>query len=524
MDTDIQIAWFKVDVKQNNLGFFFCETAAVNPDKTALIDFPGGKERTRTYRELDKRTDRAAALLSGLGLAPGDRLALMIGNRTEYLEIFFGAMRVGIVPVPLNTKQAAETLDYMVRDSGSVAAVVDTDAVANGIALADVLALKARITLAREANGWVQYEPALAAATGRYTAALSSDGIAFQAYTAGSTGKPKGVRLTHEGMLWSIRSAHQHWPMSPDDVGLVAVPLFHKNAMRGTIKPALYAGATSVIMPRFEPRAFLEAAAHYKATYAGGVPAIFSPLLDQTDLLGRLDLSSLKMFAIGSAVVSNELVNALERVFPSVKVKESYGLTEAGGPLRDPVPKRPVPRGSCGVAAPGCEVKLVGSDGSENVTEGELWTRNPCVTAGYHNLPDVTRAKIVDGWLRTGDIFRVDQDGFYYFMGRTDDMFSCGGENIYPKTVEDLLLTHPAVREACVVAIPHSTKGFVPAAAVIPYQQTRVTADELKDFCLQRGPAFAHPRRIMIVDEMPMSGAGKPDRNAIQKQLTAAGA
>jgi acyl-CoA synthetase (AMP-forming)/AMP-acid ligase II len=513
---------FKVDIRQDNLGFFFCETAAAKPDKTALIDLFGGKERTRTYSELDRRTDRVAALLAGLGLAPGDRLALMIGNRLEYLEIFFGAMRAGIVPVPLNTKQGAETLDYMIRDSGSVAAVVDTEAVADGIALVDALPLKAKLTFAGAPGGWTEYERALAAAPSTYTPAITSDGIAFQAYTAGSTGRPKGVRLTHAGMLWSIRTAHEHWPMSPDDVGLVAVPLFHKNAMRGTIKPALYAGATSIIMPRFEPRAFLETAARYRVTYAGGVPAIFSALLDHKDLLARLDFSSFKMFAIGSAVVSEELVNALERVFPSVKVKESYGLTEAGGPLRDPLPKRPVPRGSCGVAAPGCEVKLVGPDGAENVTEGELWTRNPCVTAGYHNLPELTRAKIIDGWLRTGDIFRVDAEGFYYFMGRVDDMFSCGGENIYPKTVEDLLLKHPAVREACVVAIPHASKGFVPAAAVIPYSQTPVTPDELKDFCLQHGPAFAHPRRVMIIDAFPMSGAGKPDRKAIQRQLAPA--
>jgi long-chain acyl-CoA synthetase len=307
--------------------------------------------------------------------------------------------------------------------------------------------------------------------------------------------------------------------MSGSEVGLVAVPLSHKNAMRGTIKPALYAGAKVVMMPQFEPRTFLEAAARFQVTFTGGVPAIFAMLLQHRDLIEELDLSKLKTFAVGSAVVPQELIESLERAFPSVKVKESYGLTEAGGPLREPVSGRKIPRGSCGTVTEGYEVKLVAANGSEGVSEGEMWTRSPTVTLGYHNLPQVTREKIVNGWLRTGDVFRVDAHGFFYFMGRVDDMFSCGGENIYPKEVENSLFAHPAVRDACVVPIPHAVKGLVPAAAVALHPRSRVTTDELKAFCLERGPAYAHPRRIVIVDDLPLSGAGKPDRKAIRQLL-----
>lgn len=509
------------DPVQGNLGYFFHETARRAPDRMALIDLWNGEERRFTYRMLDDRTERAGAFLQSLGLTSGSRLALLIGNRSEYIEIFYGAMRAGLVPVPLNVKQTSDTLEFMIRDAGCVAAVVDPEAVRDGFEIVERIGLSTRIAVGPARDGWLGYEAAIAQASAACRPAISPDGIAFQPYTAGSTGRPKGVRLTHEGMLWSIRSTHQHWPTDESAVALVAVPLFHKNAMRGMVKPALYAGAMVVLMPRFEPRAFLEALARYRVTFSGGVPAIFTMLLQHRDLLERLDFSNLEMLAIGSAVVPQEMVDALERAFPSLKVKESYGLTEAGGPLRGPIDGRAVPHGSCGIATEGYEVKLVAPDGREGVVEGELWTRNPCVTEGYHNLPEVTREKIIDGWLRTGDVFRMDQGGFFYFMGRVDDMFSCGGENIYPKEVENLLFAHPAVRDACVVPIPHRVKGFVPAAAVALQQGAHATAEELKTFCLDRGPAYAHPRSIVIVDDLPLSGAGKLDRKAVQQQLAA---
>ena len=454
------------DPVRDNLGYFFRDSVLASPEATAIIDLWGGSERRLTYRELDARIEQAAALLQSMGLEPGDRLALLIGNRVEYLELFLGAMRAGFVPVPLNIRQTPETIEFMVRDAGSVAAAVDPEAVRDAIPIVERIGLPHRLTLGAQRAGWLSYEAARAAAPAACKPALSPDGIAFQPYTAGSTGRPKGVRLTHAGMLWSIRSTQAHWPTEPTDIGLVAVPLFHKNAMRGMVKPSLVAGGTCVLMPEFEPRAFLQALAHYRVTFSGGVPAIFTPLLEHRDLLERLDFSSLHLLAIGSAVVPQEMIDALERSFPNLKVKESYGLTDAGGPLRAPVDGRPVPRGSCGAVTEGYEGKLVGPDGREDVSEGELWTRNPTVTAGYHNLPGLTRDKIVDGWLKTGDVFRRDADGFYYFLGRTDDMFSCGGENIYPKEVENLVFTHPAVRDVCVAPVPHRVKGFAPAAAV----------------------------------------------------------
>ncbi|MEO7403510.1 MAG: class I adenylate-forming enzyme family protein [Burkholderiales bacterium] len=510
------------DARQDNLGFFFSATATRVPARTAIVDLWGDQRRVITYAELERRTDAVAGLLQAMGAQPGERVAILIGNRCEYLEAFYGVMRAGLVAVPLNPRQVESNLEFMLRDCGATGMILDADACPPGSALAERLGVKHRVILdAAPPNGWVSYAAALDPTLPKPIPRISPDGIGFQPYTAGSTGQPKGARLTHAGMLWSIHSTESSWPTSPNEVGLVTVPLFHKNAMRGTIKPNLFAGASAVLMPRYEPRAFLQGLAAERATFCGGVPAIFSIILQHEDLIRSLDFSALELFVIGSAVVPPELVRNLQRLFPKAKVKESYGLTEAGGPLRGPTDGRVIPAGSAGLIADGYEVKLVAVDGTEHVAEGELWTRSPCVTDGYQNRADLTRERIIDGWLRTGDLFRRDADGFFFFRGRVDDMFSCGGENIYPREVESLLLNHPDVTDACVVPIAHAVKGYVPAAMVVVRPGAPLDAEALKAHTLAHGPTYAHPRRIEIVDAIPLNNAGKPDKNLVRGVLGA---
>ena len=217
-------------------------------------------------------------------------------------------------------------------------------------------------------------------------------------------------------MLWGIGSAQRHWPAAPGERTLIAGPLYHKNAMRVSIKPKLHAGASVVILPGFAPRAYLEALARYRCTEAGGVPAMYRMMLAEEDLLAALDFSVLRVLEMGSAVVGAELIAAIERAF-AVRVIEAYGLTEDGGPLREPTDGRPAPRGSCGLVAPGVAVKLVADDGGESQSAGELWVRSPAVLLGYHNRPDLDAERLVDGWLKTGDLFRRDHEGFFYFQG-----------------------------------------------------------------------------------------------------------
>jgi long-chain acyl-CoA synthetase len=508
--------------RRRNLGFFFDDAAARLPDKVAIIDLFGGSERRSTYRQLDQRMNAVAALLARLGVRPGERLAMLIGNRTEFLELFFGAMRMGAIPLPLNTRLAADTLAGIVAQAGCVLAVVDPSCHRDAVAVATRVSSCGRLLLDDCQGGFLSFEAEMAKpAPAVEPPPLPDDAQAFQPYTSGSTGRPKGAIMTHRGMLWYVAYNQRYWPSAESDRGLVALPLFHKNALRGTVKPMLYAGGSFVLMPAFEPRACLEALARYKCTYSRGVAAVFTMFLQHRDHLDTLDLSALRSMTIGSAVVAPELIDAVERALPHVKVSESYGLTEGGSPLRPPIDGRPVPRGSPGVAAPEIELRLIGAEGND-ADEGELLIRCPYVCLGYHNEPEITRAKLGDGWLHTGDIFCRDHDGFFYFRSRVDDMFSCGGENVYPKEVENLLFAHPDVVNAVVSPVPHPVKGLVPAAMVVARTGSAVTADDLKMHCLAKGPAYSHPRFVEIVPALPLNGAGKVDRGVVQARLTAA--
>jgi long-chain acyl-CoA synthetase len=390
------------------------------------------------------------------------------------------------------------------------------------VRIVDLAALPVRRARGSGPEGWGGFDAARAAAAQPFEPPLlAPHHLSFLPYTSGSTGRPKGVGLDHEGQLWWIRAALRYWPPRETTRTLTAMPLYHKNAMAGAIKPMLSAGGSVVLMDRFEPVAFIEALAKYRITRSGGVPAAFSMMLRHRDLICSLDFGALEALVIGSAPVSPELAAQIEEAF-GCAVGESYGLTE-GGPvmLGPPTDGRRVPRGSAGAAWPEGEVKLVGPDGREHPSDGELWVRNPGVTRGYHGLPEVNAERLLDGWLRTGDLFHRDADGFFYFRGRTDDMFTCGGENVYPKEVEDLLLAHPDVVDACVVPIEHKLKGMVPGALVMLRAADATHPEALRKWTLDRGPAYAHPRIIEIVEAIPLNGAGKNDRKAVARRMAA---
>jgi acyl-CoA synthetase (AMP-forming)/AMP-acid ligase II len=428
-------------------------------------------------------------------------------------------MRLGAVSVPLNTRMGDEALRYVLEDAEATALIANRAMAERAAVIAPTVArLKHVIVDAAPADGFIAYDDFLASGTPAFARpATGFDDICMQPYTSGSTGKPKGVLLTHGGQVWNADVLRKAMLIDEGERALVAVPLFHKNAMVGAVKPFLLAGGSIVILPGFDAREVIRAIDRHRVTYMTGVPAMYKMILAETAALAGHDVSSLRFAVCGSAEVPEELLDEFKRAFPRAGIAESYGLTEGG-----PVPLTNTrwglkKRGSCGMSFPGSEVRLV--DGGRDVAVdhvGELLVKNPGLAAGYWKLPEVTAKKFRDGWLHTGDLLRRDADGYYYFMGRRDDMMNVAGENVYPKEVEDILLAHPGLRDACVVPAPHGTKGAVPVAFVVARETGRPSEDDVKRFFLGRGAPYAHPRRVVFLDALPLGGTGKIDRNALR--------
>jgi acyl-CoA synthetase (AMP-forming)/AMP-acid ligase II len=332
-------------------------------------------------------------------------------------------------------------------------------------------------------------------------------------YTSGSTGVPKGVVLSHQSHIWVVETR-----LSPDlerHRYLIAAPLYHMNAL-ALAKLACAAHATIVLLPRFEAKSYIEAIGQYHPTWLTAVPPMIAMMLRERELLAATDVSSVEFIRMGSAPVSASLMEATHRAFPKAAVTNAYGTTEAGPVVFGPHPKGlPQPENSVGYPHPKVQLRLV--DGSNrDAAQGMLEMKCPALMNGYHNRPDI-HPFTADGSYITGDVFRRDDNDFHYFVGRTDDMFVSGGENIYPTDIERMLEKHPDVGQAVVVPIDDDIKGTKPVAFVIPKAGHHPSEDAIKRYALANAPAYAHPRFIWFVDELPLASTNKVDRAALKK-------
>jgi acyl-CoA synthetase (AMP-forming)/AMP-acid ligase II len=486
-----------------NLGLLFAEHA--HEDRPAIIDLhDAARLRPVSFRELDALCNAVARGLSHRGLVPGDRIGVLSLNRVEFVATVLGAMRAGVVPVPINIKLAAGAVQFIVNDAG--AKLLFTEVALRRLCPAGIDVIE---------FGGDSFEHFLD--NGEFEVFDPAPGsVAIQPYTSGSTGRPKGVLLAHYGQNWSRRILAHTRGTTPEDVILVAAPLYHKNALNA-IKQGLTAGATLPLLPQFDVARYIEAIGRYRATVISGVPTMMSMVLARKDLLAATDTSSVRTVMMGSAPSSSQLLAQLRVAFPNAQPLVVYGVTEGGPVPLGPHPEgKPRPEGSIGYPYPGTEARLIGSKNDDGPAEGELILRNPGVLLAYHNLPEETAARIRDGWYYTGDICRRDVEGFYYFVGRTDDMFVSGGENIFPIEVETLLEKHPAVHQAYVMPFKHELKGEVPYAFVVLRAGVRASEDELKQFALANGPAYQHPRRVFFLDQLPLAGTNKIDQQQLR--------
>jgi acyl-CoA synthetase (AMP-forming)/AMP-acid ligase II len=482
-----------------------------DPAKMAVIDLAEpALPREWSHGDVDRAACAVARGLVRRGHRRGERIAILAANRAEYLAAYLGTMRAGMVSVPVSFKLPADAIRYVLDDAEVRLIFTDAERRATCPDGVPVVTLDGP-----DLDAFLDPGPF-------DTVRPAGDEIAMFLYTSGSTGRPKGVPLSHRGQLWSVQYRLDATPDLHRHRFMVAAPLYHMNGL-GTSKAVLAGHASMVLLPQFRAPAYIDAIARYRATWLSGVPTMLALIARETDRLARSDVSSVERIGIGSAPLAQPLIDTVKRIFPGATITNGYGTTESGPVCFAPRHPRGTPRPDIALGYPvdGVRLRLV-KDGDRDADEGELEVWTPALMQGYHRLPEKTAAVItVDGFYRTGDLMRRDEHGFYYFVGRVDDMFVCGGENIYPGEVERMLERHPDIQQAQVVPVADEIRGQKPIAFVVPAPGAAITAEAVKDWALAHGPAYAHPRHVELVSELPLGGTGKVDRRALVERAEA---
>jgi acyl-coenzyme A synthetase/AMP-(fatty) acid ligase len=477
------------------------------PDDRALIIevSPEGNERLRlSYGEGRRRIAAVARGLLKRGLKRGEAVAIVAANSADYLVLYMATMAAGLVSVCVNHKLPRETVAHIMKDSAIKLAIADAERAPLVSALVPTVAMEQLDTLL-DSGPFAPVD-------------MRPEEVAMVLYTSGSTGLPKGVPLTHGGYLWATGATPEQRPGIEDKKAIIAAPLFHMNGLFSA-KLVMLNGGTIVLMTSFTAKGYIRAIDRFRVDMITSVPTMLALVMRETEELAKADFSCVTMAVTGSAPSTAEFFEQMQRLFPNAETANSWGTTESGplgfGPHPDGIVKPP---GALGYPRRGIEMKFVGDDPNQGV----LHIRTPALMSGYLNREADTRKRLIDGWYDTGDVMRRDANGFVFFVGRADDMFQCGGENIYPGEVEKLLGRHPDVAQACVVPVADEIKYQLPVAFVVAKPGTTPSEDALRRFAIDNGPAYAHPRAVWFVDELPLAGTNKIDRTALVERAAAA--
>jgi fatty-acyl-CoA synthase len=483
--------------------------AWISPDATAQIDLASG--RHYTYAEMNKRVGRVAAYLASLGVKPGDRVGYLAMNSTDVTEMIFGTWRLGAVSLALNYRLTAQELAFIIGDADADIVIADRE-------FAGVVEELQNIT---DVSHWVMmdgiggdtpYERGLASAEPLLKKVVRQpvSDMCMLMYSSGTTGRPKGVVITHEVMLFAAINAGVAAALTNQSVFLASMPLFHIGAINTFTFPVTYTGGLNIIQRAFDPGETLRLIndPDIVVTHFLGVPAIYNALLAHPDI-SATDFSRLEVAVTGAEPVPDPLVQAWFQ--KGVRLQEGYGMTEA--PCCCLLPKSDVPEkiGSAGKPTLHTEVCVMRVDGEEAAPSelGELWWRGPNVTPGYWKRPDANADAFVNGWLRSGDIGKIDEDGFIYIEDRLKDMYISGGENVYPAEVENVLYGIETISEVAVIGLPDSKWGEVGCAIVALKEHETLTLEELRAFCQTRLAKYKIPAFLLTVDALPRNATGK---------------
>jgi long-chain acyl-CoA synthetase len=483
-----------------NLACNLTATARKLPDSAALRL----GDTVLTFAQLDSASSSVAAVLIARGAEPGDRIGIMLPNVPEFAVLYYAALRAGCIVVPMNPLLKRREAAFYLSDSGAKLIFAWHDCA------------EAALAGAAEADAEVvTVEPGMFAelASEQSNEAVERDGdhTAVILYTSGTTGRPKGAELTHANLGRNVDIVEDLFALRSDDVILGALPLFHSFGQTCGLNAATRTGACLALVQRFDPGLVLETVERRRVTIFEGVPTMYAALLHHRNRVNH-DASTLRLCVSGGAALPVEVLRGFEEAFGCL-VLEGYGLSETSPVASFNHPERERKAGSIGTPVAGVEMKLI--EAEDGV--GEIAIRGHNVMKGYWQRPEATAEAIdADGWFRTGDLARVDDDGFFFIVDRKKEMIIRGGYNVYPRELEEVLHEHPAVLEVAVIGIPHSELGEEVAAAVALKSEALATADELRDYVKSQVAAYKYPRQIWLVDELPKGPTGKILKRAIE--------
>ncbi|MGB9734787.1 MAG: class I adenylate-forming enzyme family protein [bacterium] len=477
---------------------------------------------TITFQQFNERVNRFANGLKKMGVKKGDIVHIYMNNSPEFLYAVLAANKLGAIAGPINCWWSPEEVKFLLNDSEGKFLVVEAPYYPNIETIKpDLNYLKHIIYHGDEVPAnTVPYKELMGYPEVLDRVDISPDDDAFLFYTSGTTGKPKGALLTHANALYAVmgvRSVLHSDEEKGDEVALIFLPLFHVNAMMSMIS-ALYSGVTVALRLTFSASEFGEVVERYRVTFFSGVPAVYNILILIADEVKKHDLSSLKFGVCGAAPLAEETFKKFEEIY-GIKIVEGYGLTE-GTVVSTLNPLNGVRKiGSIGKALPGQDVKVVDDNGKELGPNeiGEIVIRGGAVMKRYHKRPEETSQTIVDGWLHTGDIGYMDNDGYFYIVDRKKDLIIRGGENIYPKEIENVLYEYPKIMDAAVIGVPDKVMGEEAKAFIVLKPGETATEDEIKNYARSKLAEFKVPKYIEFVDDLPKNIIGK----ILKKELRA---
>ncbi|MBD0371438.1 MAG: 4-coumarate--CoA ligase family protein [Pyrinomonadaceae bacterium] len=507
----------EIAIPEVSLTELILESAGRHGDKPALIE--GASGRTITYRELAERIERAAASLSERGFRKGDCLAIFSSNIPEYAIAFHAAARLGGIITTVNPLYTADEVAHQLKDAGAKYLVTMPELLDKAREAASGAGVE-EIFVFGEAEGATPFDSLYETKERAPVVFINArEDICALPFSSGTTGLPKGVMLTHHNLVSNMCQMEQMNLFGAEDNLICVLPLFHIYGLMVILNLGLYKGATIVTVPRFELEQFLKLMQDYRVTFAHVVPPIMLALAKHPSV-DNYDLSSLHTIFSGAAPLGEAMTLAcIERL--NCQVRQGYGMTEASPATHcTGSTAEKTKHGSVGMCVPNTEAKLVDVETGEVVgvgKRGELWVRGPQVMKGYHNKPDATAGTIdKDGWLHTGDIGYIDEDGHLFIVDRVKELIKYKGFQVAPAELEAILLSHPAIADAAVIPSPDEEAGEVPKAFVV--LKGEVSPDEIKEFVAERVAPHKKIRRLEVVDQIPKTASGKILRRLLKER------